>query len=27
LQVVGLIICTYYPGVVLWLPKVLGLLD
>jgi tripartite ATP-independent transporter DctM subunit len=27
LQVAGLIICMYYPGVVLWLPKVLGLLD
>jgi tripartite ATP-independent transporter DctM subunit len=27
LQVVGLILCIYYPGVVLWLPKVLGLLD
>jgi tripartite ATP-independent transporter DctM subunit len=27
LQVVGLILCIYYPGIVLWLPKVLGLLD
>ena len=27
LQVVGLILCIYFPGIVLWLPKVLGLLD
>jgi tripartite ATP-independent transporter DctM subunit len=27
LQVVGLILCIYYPGIVLWLPKAVGLLD
>jgi tripartite ATP-independent transporter DctM subunit len=27
LQVVGLILCIYYPGIVLWLPRVVGLLD
>ena len=27
LQVVGLLLCIYYPGIVLWLPKVLGFLD
>ena len=27
LQVVGLILCIYYPSVALWLPKVTALLD
>ncbi|MFM9846073.1 MAG: TRAP transporter large permease subunit [Hyphomicrobiaceae bacterium] len=27
LQVVGLILCLYYPGIALWLPRIAGLLD
>src|SRR5262245_39620373 len=27
LQVVGLLLCVYFPGIILWLPKVAGLLD
>jgi tripartite ATP-independent transporter DctM subunit len=27
LQVVGLVLCIYFPSIVLWLPKVAGLLD
>jgi hypothetical protein len=27
LQVIGLLLCIWYPGIVLWLPKVTGLLD
>jgi len=27
LQVVGLLLCIYYPGIVLWLPRATGLLD
>ncbi len=27
LQVVGLALCVYYPGIVLWLPKIAGFLD
>jgi tripartite ATP-independent transporter DctM subunit len=27
LQVVGLILCLYFPGIALWLPKIAGLLD
>jgi len=27
LQILGLILCIYYPGIVLWLPRVTGLLD
>jgi tripartite ATP-independent transporter DctM subunit len=27
LQVVGLLLCIYFPGIILWLPKVAGLLD
>jgi tripartite ATP-independent transporter DctM subunit len=27
LQVLGLLLCIYYPGIVLWLPRVAGLLD
>jgi TRAP-type mannitol/chloroaromatic compound transport system permease large subunit len=27
LQIVGLILCLYYPGIALWLPRVAGLLD
>jgi tripartite ATP-independent transporter DctM subunit len=27
LQVVGLLLCVYYPSIVLWLPKVTGLLE
>ncbi len=27
LQVVGLVLCLYYPGISLWLPRIAGLLD
>jgi len=27
LQVVGLLLCIYFPGIVLWLPKIAGFLD
>lgn len=27
LQIVGLMLCIYFPGIVLWLPRVAGLLD
>jgi tripartite ATP-independent transporter DctM subunit len=27
LQILGLMLCIYFPGIVLWLPKVAGLLD
>jgi TRAP-type C4-dicarboxylate transport system permease large subunit len=27
LQVVGLLLCSYFPSVVLWLPHLAGLLD
>jgi len=27
IQVIGLILCIAFPGVVLWLPRVTGLLD
>jgi tripartite ATP-independent transporter DctM subunit len=27
LQVIGLLLCIYFPGVILWLPRVTGLLD
>jgi TRAP-type mannitol/chloroaromatic compound transport system permease large subunit len=27
IQVVGLLLCIWFPGIVLWLPKVTGLLD
>jgi tripartite ATP-independent transporter DctM subunit len=27
LQIVGLLLCIYFPGIVLWLPRVTGLLD
>lgn len=27
LQIVGLLLCVWFPGIVLWLPRVTGLLD
>jgi TRAP-type mannitol/chloroaromatic compound transport system permease large subunit len=27
LQILGLLLCVYFPGIVLWLPRVTGLLD
>ena len=27
LQVVGLLLCVYFPSIALWLPRVTGLLD
>jgi hypothetical protein len=27
LQVVGLLLCIWYPGIVLWLPRIAGFLD
>jgi len=27
LQIIGLMLCIYFPSIVLWLPKVAGLLD
>ncbi len=27
LQIIGLMLCIYYPGIVLWLPKIAGMLD
>jgi TRAP-type mannitol/chloroaromatic compound transport system permease large subunit len=27
LQVVGLLLCVWYPSIVLWLPRIAGFLD
>ena len=27
IQIIGLLLCIYFPGIVLWLPKIAGLLD
>jgi TRAP-type mannitol/chloroaromatic compound transport system permease large subunit len=27
LQIIGLMLCIYFPGIVLWLPRVTGMLD
>jgi TRAP-type mannitol/chloroaromatic compound transport system permease large subunit len=27
LQLIGLLLCIWYPSIVLWLPKIAGLLD
>jgi TRAP-type mannitol/chloroaromatic compound transport system permease large subunit len=27
LQIVGLLLCIYFPSIVLWLPKIAGFLD